>query len=188
MPSQLSKVMAFQILLIILACIHFSGLAYAAAPPVNVGLNQPSATLDQVRPTNASTLQNAALLNVSITFHVPDTQISLIFSGFSNLISQTELELCVIEGLGVLFGRVLAKGKDGFLPLNSVDYKYGNVVINVYDFSAPAFRMTYASVVSTLRGIALFTSFYGYYEMGFEIYNDGTGHVGTGDFGLIIPQ
>lgn len=90
--------------------------------------------------------------------------------------------------MGILFDKVLAKGKDGFLPLSAVDYKYGNVVINVYDFSAPAFRMTYASVVSTLRGIALFTSLYGYYEMGFEVYEDERGHVGTGDFGPIVPS
>lgn len=86
-----------------------------------------------------------------------------------------------------LFGTVLVKGTDGFLPLNSVDYKYGNLVINVYDFSAPSLRMTYASVVLTLRGIALFASLYGYYGMSFEVYQGETGHVGTGDFGPIIP-
>lgn len=72
--------------------------------------------------------------------------------------------------------------------MNSVDYKYGNVVINVYDFSAPAFRMTYASVVATLRGIALFTSLYGYCGMAFEVYDHKWGHVGTGDLGPIIPE
>ena len=135
-----------------------------------------------------TTLQNVALLNNSITFNIPSTQTSLVFSKFSELISQTELDLCVIEGIGFLFGTVLAKGKDGFLPLNSVEYKYGNVVINMYDFSAPAFRMTYASVVSVLRGIALFTSIYGYYGMTFEVYDRTKGHVGTGEFGSIIPR
>ena len=134
-----------------------------------------------------TTLQNAALLNNSMTFNIPGTQTSLTFSKFSKLTSQTELDLCVIEGIGSLFGTVLAKGKDGFLPLNSVEYKYGNVVINMYDFSAPAFRMTYATVVTALRGIALFTSIYGYYGMAFEVYDGIKGHVGTGDFGSILP-
>ena len=133
-------------------------------------------------------MQDVALLNGTITFNVPGTQTSLIFSRFSDLLSQTELDLCVIEGIGSLFGRVLSKGKDGFLPLSSVDYKYGNVVINVHDFSPPAFRMTYASVVSTLRGIALFTSLYGYYGLVFDVYDGEKGHVGSGDLGPIIPR
>ncbi|KAL9124305.1 MAG: hypothetical protein Q9175_008235, partial [Cornicularia normoerica] len=91
---------------------------------------------------NASTLHNVVVLNNSITFVIPGTQTSLIFSRFFKLISQTELDLCVIEGIGSLFDKVLANGKDGFLPFNTVDYRYGNVVINVYDFSAPSLRMT----------------------------------------------
>ncbi|CAD6587495.1 MAG: hypothetical protein ASARMPRED_003164 [Alectoria sarmentosa] len=180
--------MAFRFLLVLLACTCFSRLACTAAPPVNVALDQPSGYLDPVGPINASVLQQAALLNASITFNIPGTEINLIFSRFANVISQTELELCIIEGIASLFGAVLVRGKDGFLPLNSVDYKYGNLVINVYDFSSPSFRMTYASVVSTLRGIALFTSLYGYYGMSFEVYQGRTGHVGTGDFGPIIPR
>ena len=103
------------------------------------------------------------------------------------LISQTELDLCVIEGMVVLFDQVLAQGKDGFLLRNAVEYKYGNTVINVYDFMPPSLRMTYASVVSTLRGIALFTSLYGYHATTFDVY-DSVRHVGSGDFGLIIPD
>ena len=127
------------------------------------------------------------MLSGIITFRIPDSQISLTFSKFSHLISQTELDICVIEGIGSLFRTVLAKGKDGSLPLNLVNYKYGNIVVNVHSFSPPALQMTYASVVSTLRGIALFTSLYGYYGMAFEVYDGGKGHVGTGDLGPIIP-
>lgn len=132
-------------------------------------------------------MHNVALLNNTITFNIPDTQISLILSKVSDLVSQTELDLCIIEGISSILGTVLSKGKDGFLPLNSVQYKYGNVVINAHDFSSPAFRMTYAMVASALRGIALFTSLYGYYAMVFEVYDQKEGHVGAGDFGLIIP-
>ena len=126
--------------------------------------------------------------NDDVTFKIPGTQISLIFSRFSKVISQQELDLCVIEGITSIFNNVLAKGKDGFLPLNSAEYKYGNVVINVDDFSSPAFRMTYASVVTSLRGIALFTSMRGYYSMSFDVYEGKKGHVGTGQFGPILPD
>lgn len=132
-------------------------------------------------------LNNVTLLN-GISFTIPGTQTSLVFSKFAQLISQAELDLCVIEGIAAIFAVTLAKGKDGFLPLSRVDYKYGNVVINVHDFSAPAFRMTYASVVSTLRGIALFSSLHGYRGMVFDVYDGKNGHVGTGDFGPIIPR
>lgn len=180
--------MASWFLLIHLAYTCCSKLAHTAVPPVNVALNQPAETLGLAGPSNPSTLQNKALLNTSITFNIPGTQTSLIFSRFSEHISQSELDLCVIEGMDSIFSTVLAKGRDGSLPLNSVDYKYGNVVINVHDYSAPTFRMTYASVVSTLRGIALFASIYGYYGMAFEVYQGKMGHVGTGDLGPIIPR
>lgn len=104
------------------------------------------------------------------------------------MISQSELDLCIIEGIVSNFDKVLAKGKDGVLPLNSAEYKYGNVVVIVDDFSPPAFRMSYASVITTLRGIALFTSQYGYYAMDFDVYQGKVGRVGTGQFGAIIPD
>lgn len=134
------------------------------------------------------TLNNVTLPTNGITFKVPGTQISLVLSKFAQLISQAELDLCVIEAIASIFTTTLAKGKDGPLPLNSVDYKYGNVVINVHDFSAPAFSMTYASVVATLRGIALFSSLHGYRGMVFDVYDGKIGHVGTGDWGPIIPR
>lgn len=140
------------------------------------------------RPTNSSAPKYLTLLNTdNVPFKIPGTQTTLIFSHFSKVISQSELDLCVIEGITAIFNNVLDKGKDGFLPLNAVDYKYGNVVVNVYDFSAPAFRMTYASVVTTLRGIALFASMHGYYAVAFDVYEGKKGHVGTGEFGPIVP-
>ncbi len=67
-------------------------------------------------------------------------------------------------------------------------YRYGNVVINVEDFSSPKFRMTNGILVSTLRGIAHFTNLYGYVCMQIDIYDGLWGHVGTGDLGEIIPS
>ena len=140
---------------------------------------------------NASIPHSVTLLNDTvngITFPVPGTKIKLVFSKFSALVSQGELDLCVIEGISSILDKILIKGKDASLPLGSVDYKYGNVVINVYDFSPPTFAMTYASVASTLRGVGLFTSLYGYYGMTFDVYHVDKGHVGTGEFGMIIPD
>ena len=94
----------------------------------------------------------------------------------------------MIEAIGSIFAITVARGEDGFLPLNTKTYKYGNVVINVDDYSAPAFRMTYGILVSTLRGVALFASLYGYVEMHMEIYDGKWGHVGTGVIGEIIPS
>ena len=140
---------------------------------------------------NASIPQNVTSLNATadtITFPVPGTKIKIVFSKYSALVSQGELDLCVIEGISSILDKILIKGKDATLPLGSVEYKYGNVVINVYDFSPPTFAMTYASVASTLRGVALFTSSFGYYGMTFDVYKVDKGHVGTGDFGMMIPD
>lgn len=178
--------MASTILLVLLTLTYLSTIAYTSTPPANIALVQPSETLG---PINASIPKNVTSLNNtldSITFLIPGTKIKLVFSIFSSLVSQVELDLCVIEGISSILDKTLIKGKDAILPVGSVEYKYGNVVINVYDFSAPAFRMTYASVASTLRGIALFTSLFGYYGVAFEVYNE-KGHVGTGEFGQIIP-
>ena len=140
---------------------------------------------------NVSTSQIVSPVNNTdgtINFLVPGTKIKLVFSTYSALVSQVELDLCVVEAISNIFDKVLIRGKDTTLPLNSVDFKYGNVVINVYDFSPPAFAMTYASVVTTLRGVALFTSLFGYYGVTFEVYNGDEGHVGSGELGLIIPD
>ena len=136
-------------------------------------------------PHNVTSLNNTVN---TITFPVPGTKIKLIFSNHSPLVSQGQLDLCVIEGISSIFDKILIKGKDFPLPLNSVEYKYGNVVINVHDFSPPTFAMTFASVASTLRGIALYASLFGYYGMTFDVYNIDKGHVGIGDFGIAIPD
>ena len=137
-------------------------------------------------PQNVTSLNNT--LDNTITFPVPGTKINLVFSKYSKLISQGELDLCVIEGISSIFDKILIKGKDATLPLGSVEYKYGNIVINVYDFSPPTFAMTYASVATTLRGIALFTSLFGYYGMTFDVVKVDKGHIGIGDFGMVIPD
>ncbi|KAL8824968.1 MAG: hypothetical protein Q9191_004697 [Dirinaria sp. TL-2023a] len=114
------------------------------------------------------------------SFRVPGTKTTLTFSDWGSLLSQTETDLCVVEGLGAAFASVVASKKDGFLPRNKFVQKYGNVEIMVQDYSQPAFRMTYGVVTNMLRGIALFMSMYGYYEMGVSVYDSSYGHVGAG--------
>ena len=118
---------------------------------------------------------------------MPGTPISIILSEFHGLLSQVELDLCIIEGSATIFEKVVARGSDGFLPLNSWSAKYGNVVINFEDFCPPSFRMRYSVLVTALRAIALFASQYGYHGMQVEVWNNSWGHVGTGDLGSIIP-
>ena len=116
---------------------------------------------------------------------VPGTKTSIHFNKYGNLLHQGELDLCIIEALGSIFATTVMRGKDGFLPLHMKMYRYGDVVIHVEDFSSPTFRMTYGILVSTLRGIALFASLYGFVEMKIDIYDGKWGHVGTGELGEI---
>lgn len=114
------------------------------------------------------------------SFRVPGTKTTLTFSDWGKLLSQTEADLCVVEGLGAAFAAVVASKKDSFLPQNKFVQKYGDVEVSVQDYSQPAFRMTYGIVTNMLRGIALFMSMYGYYEMGVTVYDAAVGHVGAG--------
>ena len=116
-----------------------------------------------------------------MTFKVPGTKTTLTFSDFGKLLSQTETDLCVIEGLGATFAGVVEAKKDGFLPKNRFTQKYGEVEVMVQDYSQPAFRMTYGTVTNMLRGIALFMSIHGYFEVGISVYDTAYGHVGAGN-------
>ena len=51
------------------------------------------------------------------------------------------------------------------------------------DYSAPAFRMTYKVVADVLRGVGLFMSLYGWFEVRVEVFVKGTGFVGVGRVG-----
>ena len=75
---------------------------------------------------------------------------------------------------------MLAAKKDGFLPLSRFKQTYGGTVIEVRDFSEPAFRMTWQVVANMLRGIAMFMSLYGWMEVEVGVFDGGLGHVGAG--------
>ena len=121
--------------------------------------------------------------NNKITLKVPGTQTRLQFVSYKALLSQTETDLCIIEALGDIFHTVVKNKQDGFLPLNVYLQSYGEVIIRMDDFVPPTQRLTYGIVTSTFRGLALFFSLYGYFEVDIEIYDGKWGHVGTGAVG-----
>ena len=123
-----------------------------------------------------------------MSFHVPGTKTTLTFSDWGKLLSQTEADLCVVEGLGAAFAAVVASKRDGFLPRNKFVQKYGSVEVSVQDYSQPAFRMTYGIVTNMLRGIALFMSIHGYFEMGVSVFDAGVGHVGAGSISQALKS
>ena len=119
-----------------------------------------------------------------MSFKVPGTKTTLTFSNFGKLLSRTETDLCVIEGLSATVAAVIEAKKDGFLPKNRFTQTYGEVEVMVQDYSQPAFRMTYGTVTNMLRGIALFMSIHGYFEVGISVYDTSYGHVGAGSVRL----
>lgn len=121
-------------------------------------------------------------------FSVPGTLIKLHLSRFHGLLNQGELDLCIIEGLSKIFETVVAQGSDGDLPSHTWSTRWVNIIINIEDAQPPELTMTYGYLVSTLRGVALFASLYGYVEMDVEVYHDTIGYIGIGYLGQIIPS
>lgn len=133
-------------------------------------------------------LHNTSFLREDdFVFGVPGTPIKLHLSNFHGLLNQGELDLCIIEGLSMIFDTVVAIGSDGRLPLHMWSAGWVNIIINIEDVRPPDFVMTYKHLVSTLRGIAFFASQHGYVEMDVAVYHDTKGHIGIGYIGQLIP-
>ncbi|KAG7009607.1 hypothetical protein G7Y79_00002g007220 [Physcia stellaris] len=116
----------------------------------------------------------------SIDLHVPGTKTTLTFSEYGALLSQTELDLCVIEGLAHAMATVMSLKRDSVLPRSKFTQKYGEVEISVQDSGQFALRLTYGTVANMLRGVALFMSLYGWYEVVVGVMDDGMGQIGVG--------
>ncbi|KAI4092749.1 MAG: hypothetical protein LQ348_001881 [Seirophora lacunosa] len=95
---------------------------------------------------------------------VPNSDISLTFSNYGALLYQTDVSLCLLEGMSDLFAMAVRQKGNGFFNSNS----------------APAFRLKAGHAVNALRGLGLFMSMYGYYGVDFDIFSDQDGHVGVG--------
>lgn len=117
----------------------------------------------------------------TITFKVPDTETSLIFKRIGpNTLYQTDLSLCLLEGMNDLFALAIKNKGDGPITGNKFEKSYGQAGLLIQSYSPPAFRMTTAVSVDTLRAIGLFSSIYGYYEVTFDVQHRKLGHVGVG--------
>lgn len=115
-----------------------------------------------------------------IIFRVPGTDTIIHFSNFGKLLYQTDVSLCLLEGMSDLFAlAVRNKGDDG-LVLDKFKKSYGQVQFEVQSYHPPDFKMNTSTTVNVLRGIGLFTSLYGYYQFGLDIYDGKTKHVGIG--------
>lgn len=114
-------------------------------------------------------------------FNVPNTETIITFSNWAKLLYREDVHLCLLEGMGDLTYRAL-RAEKGDRPVigNKFRTSYGKATIIMDSYSPPAFRLTISILVDTLRGIGLFMSLYGYYEVEFDIENRKLGHVGVG--------
>lgn len=79
-----------------------------------------------------------------------------------------------------LFTMAVKLKGDVSIPTNKFTKSYGQANVAINSYSPPAFRVTTGHAVNTLRGIALFMSLYGYFEVDYDIYSVKDGHVGIG--------
>lgn len=129
----------------------------------------------------SSTQLNAT--SASITLRVPGSDVSLVFRNYGKLIYQTDISLCLLEGMSDLFAAAAKNKGDGPIANDRFSKSYGEAKLAMNSYSPPAFRITYGQVVNTMRGIGLFMSLYGYFEVDFDIQSSKDGHVGIGSVG-----
>ncbi|KAL8764703.1 MAG: hypothetical protein Q9209_007926 [Squamulea sp. 1 TL-2023] len=116
----------------------------------------------------------------SIRFNVPNTATTITFANWAKLLYQTDISLCLLEGMSDLATLAIRNKGDGRITGNRFRKSYGKATVSMESYSPPSFALTTGVLVDTLRGIGLFMSLYGYYEMDFDIYNKHLGHVGIG--------
>ncbi|KAL9600804.1 MAG: hypothetical protein Q9219_002942 [cf. Caloplaca sp. 3 TL-2023] len=169
----------------VMAAYHFILFVFSLLASLLVAAVLPDATsgIQAIQNVNVpqETHLNATL--TSISFPVPESDITVNFRSYGRLIYQTDISLCLLEGISDLFRDAVKYKGDGGLIGNKFSKEYGasHVVINSY--SPPAFRMTRAHTVNTLRGIAFFQSMRGYFQVDFDVYSRKDGHVGVGTVG-----
>lgn len=111
---------------------------------------------------------------------VPNSDISLTFSKYGALLYQTDVSLCLLEGMSDLFAMAVRQKGNGFFISNRFSKSYGQANVAMTSYSAPAFRLKAGHAVNALRGLGLFMSMYGYFEVDFDIFSAQDGHVGVG--------
>ncbi|KAL8948501.1 MAG: hypothetical protein Q9222_005320 [Ikaeria aurantiellina] len=99
---------------------------------------------------------------------------------FGKLMYQTDIGLCLLEGMSGLFDLAVIKKEDALLTQDKFFKRYGQASVTVASYSPPAFRIKAGGTVNALRGIGLFMSLYGYFETDFDVYSRRLGHIGAG--------
>ncbi|KAL8839379.1 MAG: hypothetical protein Q9170_001773 [Blastenia crenularia] len=118
-----------------------------------------------------------------ITFRVPGSDVSLTFRNYGKKLYQTDISLCLLEGMSDQFVAAVKNKGDGYLATNKFSKSYGDAIVVMNSYSPPAYRMTYGQSVTVLRGLGLFMSLYGYFGVDFDVYSRKAGHVGIGMIG-----
>ncbi|KAL8680297.1 MAG: hypothetical protein Q9186_003479 [Xanthomendoza sp. 1 TL-2023] len=123
------------------------------------------------------------VLNTSgdIRFKVPQTETTVTFTDRGpRRLYQTDLSLCLLEGMNKLFASAIKNRGDGLIAGDQFETNYGQARVLIRSFSPPTFSMTTAVGFDVLRAIGLFSSLYGYYEVKFDVYHQKLGHAGVG--------
>ncbi len=115
---------------------------------------------------------------------VPGSDVSLTFRNYGKLLYQTDISLCLLESEGELFTLAVKAKGDTYLPLNKFDKNYGQATVAMNSYSPPTQRLRASHTVHVLRGLGLFMSLYGYFEVDFDIWSGRDGNVGIGLIGL----
>ncbi|KAL8703484.1 MAG: hypothetical protein Q9201_003327 [Fulgogasparrea decipioides] len=123
---------------------------------------------------------NLTASNNKIIFRVPGTDTTIHLSNYGKLLSQTEVSLCLLEGMSDLFAAAVKNKGDGSLTSDKFQKSYGKATVEVQSYHPPVFRLTTGVGVDILRGIGLFMSLYGWFQVNLDIYDRTTGHIGVG--------
>lgn len=115
---------------------------------------------------------------------VPGSDVSLTFRNYGKLLYQTDVSLCLLESASDLFTLAVKAKGDPYLPSNNFDKNYGQATVAMNSYSPPTQRLRASHTVQVLRGVGLFMSLYGYFEVDFDIYSGRDGSVGVGLIGL----
>ncbi|KAL8786333.1 MAG: hypothetical protein Q9213_002830 [Squamulea squamosa] len=161
-------------ILVVPILVFLSSLAIAAIPPEDISLFR---AVQQPAPRPGTPLNTTS---GSIKFNVPNTATTITFANWAKLLYQTDISLCLLEGMSDLATLAIRNKGDGLIRGNKFRKSYGKATVSMESYSPPTFALTTGVLVDTLRGIGLFMSLYGYYEVEFDIYNQQLGHVGIG--------
>lgn len=117
----------------------------------------------------------------SNAFRVPSTETTITFTNWAKLLYQTDVDLCLLEAMGdVAAAAINSERGDKAVVGNRFRKSYGKATISMDSYSPPAFRLTMVVLMDTLRGLGLYLSLYGYFEVDFDIFHQMLGHVGIG--------